>query len=141
MNSAAQTDQEAVLAVAQKVFDGINTKNADLIEANMMPEGVLFSTMNGSARFTSVSDFASQVVGEDAVYHERMFETTVHVQDGVALIWADYDFHINGAFSHCGVDTFSMVKTPEGWKVASLTYTVQQEGCAPRPPIPANPND
>ncbi|MDA1334121.1 MAG: hypothetical protein O2797_07860, partial [Bacteroidetes bacterium] len=83
----------------------------------------------------------SQVAGASDAFHERMFESTVHIQDGIAMIWADYDFHVNGTFSHCGVDTFSLVKTPEGWKVASLIYTVQQEGCVSRPPIPTSPGN
>ena len=137
----AQSEEEAVLAVAQKVFDGINTKNADLIRTNMTPEAILYATVNGVARHSSLEDFTSQVAGASDAFHERMFESTVHIQDGIAMIWADYDFHVNGTFSHCGVDTFSLVKTREGWKVASLIYTVQQEGCVSRPPIPTSPGN
>jgi len=51
------------------------------------------------------------------------------------VVWAAYDFHLDGAFSHCGIDNFSLVKIGEEWKVVSLTYTVEMEGCAKRPPI------
>jgi len=137
---AQDTNEQAVLAAAQQVFDGINKKDGQLIRDAMMPDGILYSTTDRSgtdqAYFTSAEDFASQVEDSSDDFHERMFETTVHIQKGVALIWAAYDFHLNGAFSHCGVDTFSLVKTAEGWKVASLTYTVEMEGCGDRPPVP-----
>ena len=136
----AQSEEEAVLAVAQQVFDGINTRNGDLIREAMLPEGVIVSTVtrNGvpMVRTETAAQMASQVESTERDFHERMFETSVQIQDGVALVWATYDFHVDGAFSHCGVDTFSLVKTAEGWKVASLTYTVQMEGCGERPPIP-----
>ena len=137
---AQDAEERAVLAVAQQIFDGINKNDGQLIRNAMMPDGILYSTTDragtAQAYFTSAEDFASQVEAGTDKYHERMFETTVHIQEGVALIWAAYDFHLNGSFSHCGVDTFSLVKTPEGWKVASLTYTVEREGCGDRPPIP-----
>lgn len=141
--SVAQHPEEAaVLAAAQQIFDGINQKDGDLIRSATVPEGILFSTTDRTGRaqafFTSAADFASQVENGAQDYHERMFETTVHIQKGVALVWATYDFHLDGAFSHCGIDTFSLVKTPDGWKVVSLTYTVEFEGCAERPPIPAD---
>lgn len=143
-SSAQNTEEQAVLAAAQQVFDGINKKDGQLIRDAMMPDGILYSTTDRSgtdqAYFTSAEDFASQVEASTDDYHERMFETTVHIRKGVALIWATYDFHLNGAFSHCGIDTFSLVKTAEGWKVASLTYTVEMEGCGSRPAIP-NPHD
>lgn len=140
--SAQDPEEAAVLAAAQQLFDGINQKDGDLIRSAMMPEGVLFSTANrdgvDQAFFTSAEDFAAQVESTPRDFHERMFETTVHIRKGIALVWAAYDFHVDGVFSHCGVDTFSLVKTADGWKVVSLTYTIEQEGCGDRPPIPDN---
>jgi len=137
---AQDAEEAAVLAAAQAIFDGINEKNGDLITATMMPDGILYSTTDRGgtpqAYFTSAEQFASEVTTTERDFHERMFETTVHIQKGIAVVWADYDFHVNGEWSHCGVDTFSLVKTADGWRVASLTYTVEFEGCQERPPIP-----
>lgn len=137
---AQESDEEAILQVAQQIMDGINQKDGDLIRQVMMPEGILFSTTDrdgtNRAYFTSAEDFASQVTNSTDEYHERLFDATVLVQKGVALVWAPYDFHLNGEFTHCGVDTVSLVKTEEGWKAVSLTYTVETEGCPDRPPIP-----
>ena len=43
------------------------------------------------------------------------------------MIWTPYDFHIDGAFSHSGVDVFTLLRTPAGWRVASISYTVDPE--------------
>lgn len=139
MALAQHPEEAAVLAVTQQIFDGINQKNGDLIRSAMIPEGMVMATFQQEgthrARFTSAEDFISQVDNPPQEFHERMFETTVHIQKGIAVVWAAYDFHLDGAFSHCGIDNFSLVKIGEEWKVVSLTYTVEMEGCAKRPPI------
>jgi len=141
---AQNPEEAAILETIQHVFDGINEKNADLIRQSMMPDGILYATFleedSPAARYTSAEDFAAGITEAESVYHERMFEHELHVQDGVALVWAAYDFHIDGNFSHCGVDTFSLVKTGDNWRVAALTYTVEREGCAERPPLPSSSN-
>jgi len=137
---AQSPEETAVIETVQSVFEGINTKNTDLIRSVITPEAILYSTVSNdgtsSHRFTSGNAFAVGIAEEGDEFHERMFEYDIRVREGVALVWANYDFHVAGKFSHCGVDTFSLVKTSEGWRVAALTYTVERTGCPERPPIP-----
>ena len=62
-----------------------------------------------------------------------MWDPMVQVQDRVAMVWAPYDFHLDGEFSHCGIDVFTLLKGAEGWQVTSITYNVVREGCPPSP--------
>ena len=138
----AQTEEELIVETAQNVMTGINTGDEELIRSAMLPGSILVSTGiregEPSANVTTTEEFASRVGSMPSDFHERIFEYEIHIQEGVAVLWAQYDFHIDGTFSHCGVDTFTLVKSSEGWKVASLAYTVEQEGCKERPPIPKN---
>lgn len=135
----AQTEEDAILKAVGSVFEGINTKDRDLILSVMAENSVLFATGKRDdisfARPSTGAQFAQQVSAGDRKFLERMFETQVRFQEGVATVWANYDFHVDGTFSHCGVDTFTLVKTAGGWKVASLVYTVETEGCAERPAV------
>lgn len=138
----AQTEEKLIVETAQNVMTGINTGDEELIRSAMLPGSILVSTgvREGEAytNVTASEEFASRVGSMTEDYHERIFEYEIHIQQGVAVLWAQYDFHIDGTFSHCGVDTFTLVKSSEGWKVASLAYTVEQDGCKERPPIPEN---
>jgi hypothetical protein len=67
---------------------------------------------------------------------ERMWDPEVRVHGPLATVWTKYDFHNDGAFSHCGVDSFQLVKTAEGWKIAGAAYTVERTKCAPHPAGP-----
>ncbi len=56
---------------------------------------------------------------------------------GIAVVWAEYDFHLNGKFNHCGVDQVNLLKTGAGWKIMGIAYTSETSGCAPSPLGPA----
>jgi hypothetical protein len=40
---------------------------------------------------------------------------------------------LDGGFSHCGIDSFELVRTDGSWKLTGGIYTVEREGCAPSP--------
>ena len=62
-----------------------------------------------------------------------MWQPQVRVHKDIAAVWAPYDFWLDGTFSHCGIDSFELVRTPSGWKLTGGIYTVEREGCAPSP--------
>lgn len=131
--------ESSVLETVSKIFEGINTHNGDLIRSVMAPSAILYSTsiQDGVSRAnpTTAEQFAEGVSDPEQGFIERMFETEVTIREGIATVWAQYDFHVNKEFSHCGVDTFSLVRSAEGWKIASLIYTVETEGCPERPAL------
>jgi len=77
--------------------------------------------------------FLESLGGGDQELLERMWDPTARIQGRVARVWTPYDFHLNGEFSHCGIDVFTMLRGVEGWQVASITYNVVREGCTPSP--------
>ena len=56
---------------------------------------------------------------------------TVLVDGDMAQVWGPYYLTIAGSLSHCGINSLSMVKTAEGWKVANTSFTMEApEACA-----------
>ena len=68
---------------------------------------------------------------------ERMWAPQVRVHKGIATLWAPYDFWLNGAFSHCGIDSFELAKTAEGWKFTGGVYTVGTRRLCAEPSRPS----
>jgi len=61
----------------------------------------------------------------------------VRIDGPVATLWAPYDFYRGIEFSHCGTDAFQLAKTPDGWKVTLISYTVQMPpDCSTHPEGP-----
>jgi hypothetical protein len=137
--AGAQTedDKTAVLATVQTFFDTMATRDVEGARAVLLPEGRTFSVreQNGqpSARASSVDDYLASLAKGKSASRERMWNPEVRIKSPLATVWTPYDFHIDGKFSHCGIDAFTLVKTSEGWKVASGTWTVERTGCAPSP--------
>lgn len=61
-----------------------------------------------------------------STFTERGFDATARVQDRVAQVWMPYDLYRGDKWSHCGVDTFTLMKSEGHWRVAALIYTIEQ---------------
>jgi hypothetical protein len=102
--------------------------------AVLIPEGTIVAVRDGSpASVTPQSAFPDRIAAANAPLRERIWDPKVLIHGRIAQLWAPYDFHRGDTFSHCGVDSVSLVKTAEGWKIAGLTYTVETTGCTPPP--------
>jgi hypothetical protein len=62
-----------------------------------------------------------------------MWKPKVLEQGSIAVVWADYDFHLNGKFSHCGIDAINLVKAEKSWKIAGIVFSKTVSGCGPSP--------
>ena len=136
----AQTDadeEEAILDAVQQLFDAIAARDTLAARAVLLPKGGFFSirdTEGGPRVGTSTHrEFLDQLTTPGDDWLERMWNPTVLVHGRMAMVWTPYDFYRNGAFSHCGIDAFSLLKTADGWKIAGTTYTVEPTGCPESP--------
>jgi hypothetical protein len=133
---APTPDERDVVAVVQKFFDAMATCDAAGARAISMPEGRLYRLVVGAeatVRGSTFDEFNANLAKCERKLLERMWQPQVRVHKGIATLWAPYDFWLDGKFSHCGVDSFELVKTAEGWKLTGGTYTIEREGCAPSP--------
>lgn len=132
---ASPTDRAAVIAAVQGLFDAMRTRDTVALRAGFTPGAQLVSIRaipGAPARqqVSSLSDFVAAIgrPGEELV--ERMWGPRIEVAGDIASLWAPYDFRIGSNFSHCGHDAVHLVRTPDGWKIAAITYTVVTTGCA-----------
>jgi Domain of unknown function (DUF4440) len=137
---ARAADDGSPVAVAQKLFHAMKTHDGAAVSTLFVP-GLTLSSVdaNGKVSVTSGEDFAKRVASSKAEWLERIWDPKVLEHGSIAVVWAEYDFHLNGKFSHCGIDTFTMLKGDTGWKIAGLSFTRETSGCSPSPlgPPPA----
>jgi hypothetical protein len=55
----------------------------------------------------------------------------------MALVWAPYEFHVDGSIWHCGIDVFSFSRIGGAWKVSNAMWTVEPGACAELRPADA----
>jgi hypothetical protein len=122
------------LTVARQLFDAMASHNADAARALFIPDAMLYGIgPNGTPGGLSFEKWVDQLGKSKDAWLERIWNPKVLQHGTAAVVWADYDFHLSGKFSHCGIDSFSMLKTNAGWKIASITDTREKTGCTPSP--------
>jgi ketosteroid isomerase-like protein len=130
-------DEAAVLAVVDSSLAAISAEDFEAFADLMLPEATAFTVWEQvgelAYRARSREEQRSMDVG-DADFLERGFDPEVRVQGHLAMVWLPYDFYTNGQWSHCGVDAFILLRRPEGWRIASIAWTVEQPpACRPHP--------
>ncbi len=117
-------------AVVQQLFEAIAAHNVDTVRSLFTPNAVLLSIKDdGTPARMRYEDFADLLASAKNVWLERIWNPTVLVHGPIAVVWAEYDFHLNGNLTHCGVDSVSLLKTSTGWKISSISDTRETSGC------------
>lgn len=60
---------------------------------------------------------------------ERIVFDVIMTDGDLASVWTPYKFYYNGIFSHCGVNSFQMVRLNGQWKIQYIIDTRRKVGC------------
>jgi hypothetical protein len=135
--TSAHSEEKHVIAAVEQFFKVIETRDSELARNLLMPEGVVYSIRDEGGkkaiRATTHQQIIDSIASSSETMLERMWDPKVLIHKEIAVVWTKYDFHREGKFSHCGVDAFNLIKTPEGWKISGIFYTVEKEGCEESP--------
>jgi ketosteroid isomerase-like protein len=131
----AQQDEATVKATIQQLFDGMRNSDSTTVLAAFAPGAIMQTiAMNKEGktvvRQNAVAGFASYVgkQAKGAADEQIVFET-IKVDGDLAIAWTPYRFVFNGNFSHCGVNTFTLVKLDGVWKINYIIDTRRKENC------------
>ncbi len=123
--SFAQTAAEqAVLAPVQAMFDGMSKRDAAAIKAPTLPGGAMVLMRDGKPSQMTFDAFAERA-GRPGPTHveERIHDPLVRIDNDLAVVWAPFDFLVDGKVDHCGTDLFNMVRVAGKWTIASVADT------------------
>jgi hypothetical protein len=126
-------DKESAIAVTDKLFEAMRAKDAEAIRALFMPEGQLVAidrprtgTGPSTTRVFTPESFAKLISESKAPeFREKMSRFNVQIFGDMALVYGPYTFHVGDKFSHCGTNSFHLVRAPGGWKIANAASTLE----------------
>jgi hypothetical protein len=131
----AQTAEDSVKAAVNKLFDAMIKSDAALLKSAFADSAVL-QTINRNKegkiiiQNETVDAFSvsiSKLAKGDA--DERIVYDVVKIDGPLAIVWTPYKFYYKGNFSHCGVNSFQLVKLSGEWKIQYLIDTRRKKGC------------
>jgi len=125
---SSRTDSLAVIAVADSMLAAITANDWEKTASFLHDRGVIIGVQGKGpqARASIRTREETRVYRTTNTLQERGFDARAMVDGPVAMVWLPYDFHVNGQWSHCGVDIFTLIQTAAGWRVVNLTYSVSQ---------------
>ena len=132
----AQTapDREAVLMVVRQFFDGMRQRDSAMIRATLHPRALLATAVVRQGRagieLDSVDAFLTAVASpHDSVWDERISSPSMHQDGTLAVVWTDYAFYVGSRLNHCGVDTFTLAKEGDTWRILAIADTRRRHPC------------
>ena len=135
-------DRDELVALTQAFFDAMQARDVERSAELMMPDGQFYAYRETAEGVTYVrrshQEHLDGLAAGENVLVERFWDPTVLLHGRMAVVWAPYDLYSDGAFVHCGVDSFSFLKSDDGWKIAGIVFSMEPEGC---PPSPLGPLD
>jgi hypothetical protein len=128
-------DEAAVLATMDRYLTAISSNDLATLAAMQTPEGMTYRARavpgGGMEVVAHPNTYWSDPVRKTAhAFLERYWSPTVMIRGSIAVVWAPYEFQIDGKTSHCGIDVFDFVKLNGEWKVANAMWTVEPDACA-----------
>jgi hypothetical protein len=125
---AATPEEQAVLASVQAMFDGMAKRDAAAIKAPTLPGGVMVLMRDGKPTQMTFDAFAERVgkPGKTQI-EERIHDPLVRIDNDLAVVWAPFEFLVDGKVDHCGTDLFNMVRADGKWMIASVADTGRKD--------------
>jgi uncharacterized protein YciI len=132
---AEHATADTIAATVLEFFRAMADADVEASRRVLLADGVRFATGLAAdgplLRRESNEAYLDRLGRPGGRVYERIHDVHVHVRGTVASAWAPYDFYVDGEFSHCGTNAMTLVRTAEGWRIASSAWTVEREGCLP----------
>lgn len=134
-SASAQTAEDSVKNVVQQMFAAMKSSDSSLLKS-CFAEQVIFQTItkdkNGNTvvKTEDAAAFAAQVgKAEPLSLDERIQFDVVKVDGDLAIVWTPYRFYYKEKFSHCGVNSFQLVRLNKEWKIQYIIDTRRKINC------------
>jgi hypothetical protein len=133
----AQSAEDSIKATINTLFAAMKNGNGVAFK-NVFSDSAILQTISRNKEgkllvktdnIGEVASFVGKLKKDSA--DERISFETIKIDGPLAIVWTPYNFFYNGSFSHCGVNSFQLVRFEGVWKIQYLIDTRRKAGCQP----------
>lgn len=135
VNVQSQTTEDSVKAVINQMFDAMRNIDGAKLKDAFADSAILQTigrTKEGGWRIINepVDNFVKSIsrLPKDSADEKISFEV-IKIDGPLASVWTPYKFYYAGKFSHCGVNSFQLVRINGRWKIQYLIDTRRRLEC------------
>ncbi len=130
--------QQEVQAVIERFFEGFHQRDTAKMRT-VLHDDVHMQRIGRDAAGApelveeSIHDFLTSMAAlpDTLQIQERLLDYRIRIDGDMAHAWTPYEFYLQGAFHHCGVNSFQLFRDPEGWKIIYIIDTRRVADCNP----------
>ena len=128
ISSVDSAEQQAVLAPITQLFDGMSKRDAAAIKKPLLSGGTMVLMRDGKPTQMTFEDFATRLGKPGTTQiQERIHDPLVRIDNDLAVVWAPFEFLVDGKVDHCGTDLFNVVRADGQWVIASIADTGRKD--------------
>ena len=134
--NAQKKESENVKATIIKFFDAFHEQDTIVLKSMVTDKIILQSiSINKEGKTVLKEDdynkFIKNIasIPKDKSFKEKLLDFNIQIDENMANVWTPYEFWYQNEFSHCGVNSFQLMKEDNAWKIIYLVDTRRREGC------------
>lgn len=135
LDGFSQTATDSVKLTVNQMFLAMKNSDGQTLQSCFSDSAILQTIVNNKSGIAvvkneSVASFVSQIntIGKGDA-DERIQFDLIKIDGDLAIVWTPYRFYYKGKFSHCGVNSFHLVRLANGWKIQYLIDTRRKNPC------------
>ena len=104
--------------------NGSTPSTSSLVYSQPLPGGTMVLMRDGQPSQMTFEAFAERVGKPGATQiEERIHDPLIRIDHDLAVVWAPFEFLVDGKVDHCGTDLFSLIRRDGKWLIASIADT------------------
>lgn len=124
-----KTEKDMVKETVEKLFTGMKNADTAMIRT-VFTDAPILQTLakNNDVKSENLQGFLSafsKLSKNDA--DEKITFEAIHIDGNLASVFTPYEFYFKGNFSHCGANSFQLVKQNGVWKIQYLIDTRRKD--------------
>jgi hypothetical protein len=118
--------EHSVLAIILAFFDNVARRDKKAMLELLLPDGSTTIIRNGQVSQFNLCELADRLPGGTRKIEERIHNPLILIDDDIAMVWARYEFLIDGKVAQYGTNLFSLILCDRRWMIASVAYNSRQ---------------
>ncbi|MTH16865.1 nuclear transport factor 2 family protein [Flavobacterium sp. LC2016-01] len=127
---ASNAQKQEVQKSIEIFFEGFHQKDTLKIKSVCADKMILQSISESASKGNKLSDETARefyksiaTIPSSMKFQEKILSYTIQIDGTMAHVWAPYEFYLNDKLSHSGVNTFTLFKEKDSWKIIYLIDT------------------
>lgn len=125
-----QNQSKEIEKPIRNLFSGMKNIDPVMLQSAFSDTAILQTITKDGVKNEDIKDFVASVskMAKNDL-DERITIEAIHVDGNLASVFTPYSFYFKGKFSHCGANSFQLVKQNGEWKIQYLIDTRRKDNC------------